>query len=66
MEELEEYYKNKGGEILKIDGLSVIFDDWHFNLRASESEPLLRLNLEANNKKLMKEKTREVAGMTRV
>jgi len=63
--ELEGYYKGKGGEILKIDGLSVIFKDWHFNIRASESEPLLRLNLEANSKELMEEKTEEVAGMVR-
>ncbi|MEA1937038.1 MAG: phosphomannomutase/phosphoglucomutase [Patescibacteria group bacterium] len=59
--ELERYYKERDGKILKIDGLSVIFDDWHFNLRASESEPLLRLNLEANSKELMEEKTREVS-----
>jgi len=61
--ELEKYYQDKGGEILKIDGLSVIFNDWHFNLRASESEPLLRLNLEAKSEKLMEEKTREVSEM---
>lgn len=63
LEKLEEYYKSKGGEILKIDGLSVIFADWHFNLRASESEPLLRLNLEADSEELMKEKTEEVSEM---
>ena len=62
LRELEEYYQSKSGEILKIDGLSVIFNDWHFNLRASESEPLLRLNLEANSKELMEEKTEEVSG----
>ncbi len=61
LKELEEYYRSRDGEILKIDGLSVIFNDWHFNLRASESEPLLRLNLETNSKGLMEEKTREVA-----
>lgn len=63
---LEEYYKNKGGEILKIDGLSVIFDSWHFNLRASESEPLLRLNLEAKSEELMKEKTEEVSKLIKI
>ena len=66
LKELEEYYKSNGGKILKIDGLSVIFDDWHFNLRASESEPLLRLNLEANSEELMEEKTKEVSEMIRV
>ena len=66
LKELEEYYKSNGGKILKIDGLSVIFDDWHFNLRASESEPLLRLNLEANSEELMEEKTKETSEMIRV
>ena len=65
LKELEKYYQDKGAEILKIDGLSVIFNDWHFNLRASESEPLLRLNLEANSKKLMKEKTEEVSELVK-
>ncbi len=61
--ELEKYYKNKGGRIEKIDGLSVLFDDWHFNIRVSETEPVLRLNLEAKSEKLMKEKTEEVSAL---
>jgi phosphomannomutase len=36
-----------GARITHLDGLSVDFDDWHFNLRPSNTEPLLRLNLEA-------------------
>lgn len=59
--EMEEYYKNKDGKIEKIDGLSVFFPDWHFNLRASETEPVLRLNMEANSKELMEEKTKELS-----
>jgi len=35
------------GEITKLDGISVDYDDWHFNVRASNTEPLLRLNLES-------------------
>ncbi len=35
------------GRITRLDGLSVDYDDWHFNVRASNTEPLLRLNLEA-------------------
>ncbi|HEY4277981.1 MAG TPA: phosphomannomutase/phosphoglucomutase [Conexibacter sp.] len=35
------------GRIQKLDGLSVDFDDWHFNVRPSNTEPLLRLNLES-------------------
>lgn len=63
--ELEKYYKNKKGEIKKIDGLSVFFDNWHFNIRASETEPVLRLNLEAKNGDLMKEKTEEVSALVK-
>ena len=45
-----------GGEVEWTDGLSVHFDDWHFNLRPSNTEPLLRLNLEATSKALMEQK----------
>ncbi len=42
---LEEKYAD--GEVTKLDGLSVDFEDWHFNVRPSNTEPLLRLNLES-------------------
>jgi phosphomannomutase len=42
---IEERYRD--GEISKIDGISVDYPDWHFNVRPSNTEPLLRLNLEA-------------------
>jgi phosphomannomutase len=42
--ELERRYGD--GRITKLDGLSVDYDDWHFNVRTSNTEPLLRLNLE--------------------
>ena len=45
MEELAERYRD--GEIGRLDGISVDFDDWHFNVRPSNTEPLLRLNLES-------------------
>lgn len=44
----------------EIDGLSIVYKDWHCNIRKSNTEPLLRLNLEAISKKLMEEKRREV------
>lgn len=44
------------GKITKIDGLSVEFKDWRFNLRTSNTEALLRLNIEATSKELMQEK----------
>ncbi len=43
-----------------MDGLSVNYPDWHFNVRGSNTEPLLRLNLEARNKELMEAKRDEV------
>jgi phosphomannomutase len=45
MEEIAERYGD--GEITRLDGISVDYDDWHFNVRPSNTEPLLRLNLES-------------------
>ncbi len=45
------------GEQDTIDGLTVQYDDFWFNLRPSNTEPLLRLNIEATNDKMLKEKT---------
>ena len=45
MDELERRYGD--GRISKLDGISVDYDDWHFNVRPSNTEPLLRLNLES-------------------
>src|SRR6185295_15655042 len=42
---IEERYRD--GRILKLDGISVDYESWHFNVRPSNTEPLLRLNLEA-------------------
>lgn len=41
----------------ELDGLSVWYDDWWFNIRGSHTEPLIRLNVEANTQELLKEKT---------
>ena len=43
----EEYYKAEAKEISHLDGLSMDFGDWRFNVRRSNTEPLLRLNVEA-------------------
>jgi phosphomannomutase len=48
-----------------LDGFSAEYDDWHFNVRASNTEPLLRLNLEAVTPELMVEKRDEVLGVIR-
>jgi len=63
IEELERVYSN--GKIDHTDGLTVEFDDWWFNCRPSNTEPLLRLNLEARSHELMVEKRDEVLSIIR-
>ncbi|MCE9560019.1 MAG: phosphomannomutase [Armatimonadetes bacterium] len=59
IEELSQLYP--GGIRSTIDGLSVAYDDWRFNLRGSNTEPLLRLNVESRgDMELMKAKTEEL------
>jgi phosphomannomutase len=53
------------GKSYRMDGLSVEFDDWHFNVRPSNTEPLLRLNLEAVTPELMERKRDEVLAFIR-
>ena len=48
-----------------LDGISVDYPDWHFNVRASNTEPLLRLNLEAKTPELMERKRDEVLHVIR-
>jgi phosphomannomutase len=45
MEEIAE--RHSDGEVSRLDGVSVDYEDWHFNVRPSNTEPLLRLNLES-------------------
>jgi phosphomannomutase len=49
----------------RIDGLTVEYDDWWFNVRPSNTEPLLRLNVEARSAELLEEKTRDVLSVIR-
>jgi phosphomannomutase len=65
LQELQERYAAEGGRISHLDGVSVDFDDWHFNVRPSNTEPLLRLNLEALSEDLMEEKRDEVLTLIR-
>ena len=66
MAEIEEIYASRGAEIGHIDGISVDFDDWHFNVRASNTEPLLRLCLESLvSEQDMEEKRDEVLEIIR-
>jgi phosphomannomutase len=64
MEELVERYAD--GEVSRLDGISVDYDDWHFNVRPSNTEPLLRLNLESVvAQEHMEQKRDEVLGVIR-
>ena len=65
LQELKERYLSLGGRVSHLDGISFEFDDWHFNVRPSNTEPLLRLNLEALSEELMIEKRDEVLGAIR-
>src|SRR6186713_91506 len=51
--------------LARLDGLSVDYPDWHFNVRGSNTEPLLRLNLEATTRELMVRKRDEVLEVIR-
>ena len=53
------------GHQYTLDGISVEYTDWHFNVRPSNTEPLLRLNLEATNQALMERKRDEVIALIR-
>ncbi len=65
LQELKERYAAKGGRISHLDGLSVEFDDWRFNVRPSNTEPLLRLNLEALSHEAMQDRRDEVLELIR-
>jgi phosphomannomutase len=51
--------------IARMDGVSVDYPDWHFNVRPSNTEPLLRLNLEAGSPEMMERKRDEVLELIR-
>jgi phosphomannomutase len=64
IEEIAARYSD--GEIGRLDGISIDYADWHFNVRPSNTEPLLRLNLESLvSREDMEEKRDEVLGLIR-
>jgi phosphomannomutase len=64
LRELEERFGPEG-TVSHLDGVSVEADGWHFNVRPSNTEPLLRLNLEARSRELMERKRDEVLSLIR-
>jgi len=64
IKEIEKKYSD--GKIDELDGISIEYPNWRFNLRMSNTEPILRLNVESrNDEKLMKEKTEELLKIIR-
>jgi phosphomannomutase len=55
----------RDARIGRLDGISVDYDDWHFNVRPSNTEPLLRLNLEAGSRGAMERRRDEVLALIR-
>jgi phosphomannomutase len=64
LRELEERF-GPDGRVSHLDGVSVEAEDWRFNVRPSNTEPLLRLNLEARSRDLMERKRDEVLAVIR-
>jgi len=65
VKKVEQTYAAQGAEIDHLDGLTVGFDDWWFNLRASNTQPLLRLNVEAEDEATLDAKTSDVLHLIR-
>jgi phosphomannomutase len=63
LEALAREYRH--GNTYHLDGISAEFDDWHFNVRASNTEPLLRLNLEGLTPEIMERRRDEVLAIIR-
>ncbi|MDP9472108.1 MAG: phosphomannomutase/phosphoglucomutase [Chloroflexota bacterium] len=63
MATVEATYRAKGAGIDKLDGLTVEFPDWWFNLRSSNTQPLLRLNVEADDPEQLRLGTQEVLSL---
>ena len=61
IELIKEYYLDGASRVDETDGVGMEFEKWRFNLRASNTEPLIRLNVESyNNESLVNEKTKEL------
>ncbi len=61
--EVKEFFST--GQVDEIDGLTIGFDNFWFNLRPSNTEPLLRLNIEANNREILEEEKAKILKIVR-
>ncbi|OQY46257.1 MAG: phosphomannomutase/phosphoglucomutase [Anaerolineaceae bacterium 4572_78] len=64
MKEIAQIFSD-ANKIEWLDGVSILYDDWHCNVRPSNTEPLLRLNLEAKTKEMMEAKRDHVLDIIR-
>jgi phosphomannomutase len=62
LERIENFYSDQAVKIDYFDGLSMTFKGWRFNLRSSNTEPVVRLNVEATSGELVELKTEEILG----
>ena len=65
MNELEQRYKDGARIVSKLDGILIEHEDWWFNVRPSNTEPLLRLVVEAKTKDKMEQKRDEILDVIR-
>ena len=65
VQRIEQHYRAEGADIDHLDGITVGFPTWWFNVRSSNTQPLLRLNLEADDRDTLDQKTAEVLAMIR-
>jgi phosphomannomutase len=65
LDQIKEEYAAGAKNIIEIDGVTIENEGWRFNVRGSNTEPLIRLNLEADNQKLMRQKRDEVLACIR-
>ena len=57
------FYEKQSPSISRLDGLTMIFKDWWFNLRPSNTEPIIKLYLESTVKNLLTDKTKELKNL---
>jgi phosphomannomutase len=65
LQALKDHYGLQAERVSHLDGISFEFSDWHFNVRPSNTEPLLRLNLEALDADTMQQRRDEVLSIIR-
>ena len=64
MQSIRQHYQTELQSISLLDGLDLVFNDWRLSLRSSNTEPLLRLNIETKaNRDLLQQKITEVSAL---